>query len=68
VQEAGTSQNATVVIFHASDGYTTALPVNYIIQNNIMIAYKMHGVTLTPKIGWPLEMVIQTTLHSPKKH
>jgi DMSO/TMAO reductase YedYZ molybdopterin-dependent catalytic subunit len=35
LQEAGVSQNATVIIFHASDGYTTALPVSYILQNNI---------------------------------
>ena len=38
LQEAGASQNATVAIFHGSDGYTTALPINYMIQNNIMIA------------------------------
>ena len=58
--EAGVSSNATVVIFHASDGYTTALPMNYIIQNNIMIAYKMNGVTLTPQIGWPFMLVAQS--------
>ncbi len=58
--EAGVSPNATVVIFHASDGYTTALPMSYIIQNNIMIAYKMNGVTLTPQIGWPFMLVAQS--------
>jgi DMSO/TMAO reductase YedYZ molybdopterin-dependent catalytic subunit len=60
LQEAGVSQNATVVIFHASDGYTTALPMSYIIQNNIMIAFKMNGVTLTPQIGWPFMLVAQS--------
>lgn len=59
LQEAGASQNATVVIFHASDGYTTALPIDYIIQNNIMIAYKMNGITLTPQIGWPFMLVAE---------
>ena len=59
LQEAGASQNATVIIFHASDGYTTALPLDYIIQNNIMIAYKMNGVTLTPQIGWPFMLVAE---------
>ncbi len=58
--EAGVSPNATVVIFHASDGYSTALPMSYIIQNNIMIAYKMNGVTLTPQIGWPFMLVAQS--------
>jgi len=60
LQEAGISQNATVVIFHASDGYTTALPVDYIIQNHIMIAFKMNEVTLTPQIGWPFMLVSQS--------
>lgn len=60
LQESGASQNATVVIFHASDGYTTALPIDYIIQNNIMIAYKMNGVTLTPQIGWPFMLVAES--------
>jgi len=60
LQEAGVTQNASVIIFHASDGYTTALPLNYITQNNIMVAYKMNGVTLTPQIGWPFMLVAQS--------
>jgi DMSO/TMAO reductase YedYZ molybdopterin-dependent catalytic subunit len=60
LQEAGVSPNATVVIFHASDGYTTALPMDFLIQNNIMVAYKMNGVELTPKIGWPFMLVAQS--------
>jgi DMSO/TMAO reductase YedYZ molybdopterin-dependent catalytic subunit len=60
LQEAGVSQNATLVIFHASDGYTTALPMDYLIQNNIMIAFKMNGVVLTPQIGWPFMLVAQS--------
>ena len=59
LQEAGVSPNATVVIFHASDGYTTALPISYIDQNNIMIAFKMNNVTLTPELGWPFMLVAQ---------
>ena len=60
LQDAGLSQNATTVIFHASDGYTTALPLNYLIQNNIMIAFKMNGVVLNPQIGWPFMLVAQS--------
>lgn len=60
LQEAGVSQNASVIIFHASDGYTTALPLDYIVQNNIIIAYKMNGVTLTPQIGWPFMLVAES--------
>jgi len=60
LQEAGVSQNASVIIFHASDGYTTALPFDYIINNNIILAYKMNGVTLTPQIGWPFMLVAES--------
>jgi DMSO/TMAO reductase YedYZ molybdopterin-dependent catalytic subunit len=59
LQEAGVSPNATVIIFHGSDGYTTALPISYIVQNNIMIAFKMNNVTLTPQLGWPFMLVAQ---------
>lgn len=59
LEEAGVNSQATVVIFHASDGYTTALPLDYVVQNHIMIAYKMNNVTLTPQIGWPFMVVAQ---------
>ena len=57
--QAGVKPETTVVIFHASDGYTTALPIDYIINNNIIIAYKMNNVTLTPELGWPFMLVGQ---------
>ena len=52
--------NATTVIFHAHDGYTTALPLNYIIDNNILIAYKMNDITLPPERGFPFELVAES--------
>jgi DMSO/TMAO reductase YedYZ molybdopterin-dependent catalytic subunit len=57
--EAGISPQAAVVIFHASDGYTTSLPLDYIVQNKIIIAYRINNVTLTPEIGWPFMLVGQ---------
>jgi DMSO/TMAO reductase YedYZ molybdopterin-dependent catalytic subunit len=59
LNDAGVNSQATVVIFKASDGYTTALPLDYVVQNHIMIAYKMNNVTLTPEIGWPFMVVAQ---------
>ena len=59
LKEAGVSPQATAVIFHASDGYTTALPFNYVVQNKIMIAYKMNNVTLNADIGWPFMVVAE---------
>jgi DMSO/TMAO reductase YedYZ molybdopterin-dependent catalytic subunit len=59
LKETGVNPQGAVIIFHASDGYTTALPLDYVVQNHIMIAYKMNNVTLTPQIGWPFMVVAQ---------
>jgi len=59
LQQAGVSSNATVIIFHASDGYTTALPIDFIAQNNIMLAYKMNNVTLPASAGFPFMLIAQ---------
>ena len=51
------SPEANTVIFLAADGYSSSLPLEYIRDHNIMIAYKMNNVTLTPKLGWPFFLV-----------
>jgi len=60
IEQAGIDTNANTVIFHAYDGYTTSLPLDYIIDNNIMIAYKMNNVTLPPERGYPFELVAES--------
>ena len=52
--------NATIIIFHAYDGYTTALPLSYILDNNILLAYKMNGLTLPPERGFPFQLVAES--------
>ena len=52
--------NATTVIFHAYDGYTTALPLDYILDNDILIAHKMNGLTLPPERGFPFQLVAES--------
>jgi DMSO/TMAO reductase YedYZ molybdopterin-dependent catalytic subunit len=58
--EAKVLPDAKVVIFHAYDGYTTSLPVDYLINNDILIAYKMNGVTLPPERGFPFQLVAES--------
>jgi DMSO/TMAO reductase YedYZ molybdopterin-dependent catalytic subunit len=58
--EAKVQPKAKVVIFHAYDGYTTSLPVDYIMDNDILMAYKMNGVTLPPERGFPFELVAES--------
>ncbi len=58
----GASSSANTVIFHASDGYTTALPLDYIVNNHILLAYKMNNLTMPPERGYPFELVAQSQL------
>jgi DMSO/TMAO reductase YedYZ molybdopterin-dependent catalytic subunit len=58
--EAGPLENAKVVIFHAYDGYTTSLPIDYIMDNDILMAYKMNDVILPPERGFPFQLVAES--------
>lgn len=60
--EAGILPTATVVIFYAYDGYSTSLPLDYIISNNLLVAYKMNNVTLSPERGFPFQLVAESKL------
>jgi len=60
ISEASPQPETEVVIFHAYDGYTTSLPINYIMDNDILMAYKMNGVTLPPERGFPFELVAES--------
>jgi len=58
--EAEPLANAEVVIFHAYDGYTTSLPIGYIMDNDILMAYKMNDVILPPERGFPFQLVAES--------
>jgi len=57
--EAGMLPAANTIIFHAYDGYTTSLPSQYILDNNILLACKMNGVTIPPERGYPFQLVAE---------
>jgi DMSO/TMAO reductase YedYZ molybdopterin-dependent catalytic subunit len=59
LKEAGANPNATTLIFSASDDYTTALPLNYTEENNLILAYRINNVTLPASTGWPFILVAQ---------
>jgi DMSO/TMAO reductase YedYZ molybdopterin-dependent catalytic subunit len=60
IAEAGALPEANTVIFHAYDGYTTSLPLDYIVGNDIMLARKMNGVDLPPERGAPFQLVAES--------
>lgn len=57
LNQTGVVSGANTLIFLAADGYSSSLPLDYVKQHNILIAYKMNNVTLTPKLGWPFFLV-----------
>ena len=59
-QEAGVEPTANTVIFYAYDGYSTSFPLDYIVDNNIIMAYKMNGVVLPPARGFPFQLVAES--------
>jgi DMSO/TMAO reductase YedYZ molybdopterin-dependent catalytic subunit len=60
LEKAMPTPEAKVVIFHAYDGYTTSFPIEYIMNNNILMAYKMNDVTIPPERGFPFELVAES--------
>jgi DMSO/TMAO reductase YedYZ molybdopterin-dependent catalytic subunit len=59
INPAGVLPAANTVIFHAYDGYTTSLPLKYVQDKNIMLAYKINGVELPPERGFPFQLVAE---------
>jgi len=60
IKEATPLSKAKVIIFHAYDGYTTSFPLDYIIKNNIMMAYRMNNLVIPPERGFPFELVAES--------
>ncbi|MFA4836941.1 MAG: molybdopterin-dependent oxidoreductase [Dehalococcoidia bacterium] len=60
VAKAKPTENARVIIFHAYDGYTTSFPIEYIMSNDILMAYKMNDVALPPERGFPFQLVAES--------
>ena len=51
---------ANTIIFHAYDGYSTSHPLDYIMQNDIIMAHKMNNITMLPERGYPFQLVAES--------
>jgi DMSO/TMAO reductase YedYZ molybdopterin-dependent catalytic subunit len=56
----GANMSASVVIFYAADGYSTALPLDYLVNNNILLAYKMNDIVIPTERGFPFQLVAES--------
>jgi DMSO/TMAO reductase YedYZ molybdopterin-dependent catalytic subunit len=59
LERAGYDRRARVVIFRCYDGYSTSLPLDFIVNRNILLAYRMNGVVTPPERGFPFQVVAE---------
>jgi DMSO/TMAO reductase YedYZ molybdopterin-dependent catalytic subunit len=57
--QAGYDRGAKVVIFRAADGYSSSLPLEYVVNRNIIFADTINGVGLPPERGFPFQVVAE---------
>lgn len=60
VKDAEINKDATIIIFHAEDGYSTSLSLSYIRDNELILAYKINEVTLPEENGFPFQLVAES--------
>jgi len=60
LNDAGVLPETKTVIFHAYDGYTTSFPIDYIMDNDIIMAYKMNEITMPAERGYPFQLVAES--------
>jgi DMSO/TMAO reductase YedYZ molybdopterin-dependent catalytic subunit len=53
------TDEANTVIFHAADGYTTSLPLDFVLERNLIIADRINGITLPAANGFPFQLVAE---------
>jgi len=57
IEAAKPKAEVNTVIFHAVDGYTTSLPLQEILDGNLMLAYNANGIALPVEMGYPFIFV-----------
>jgi DMSO/TMAO reductase YedYZ molybdopterin-dependent catalytic subunit len=59
LNETGLLPSANTIVLKAVDGYTTSFPLDYIINQSIMLSYKMNNVTIPPERGYPFQLAAE---------
>jgi len=53
---------AVKVIFWAADGYSSALPLSYLLERGIILAARINGLKLDSRRGFPFQLVAEDKL------
>ncbi|MDD1720329.1 MAG: molybdopterin-dependent oxidoreductase [Methanoregulaceae archaeon] len=59
IADAGPDPQVTTVVFTAVDGYTTAFPLSYFTERDILMAYRMNNVTMPAERGYPFQLAAE---------
>ena len=60
--DAGIKDDATIVIFHCVDGYTTSIPLATIKDKDMLLAYSANDLPLPASMGFPFIVVAEDKL------
>jgi len=58
-EQVSPAAEANSVIFHAADGYTTSVSLEFILDRDLIIADRINGITLPPQNGFPFQLVAE---------
>jgi len=59
ITEAGMKESACLVTFRSFDGYQISLMLQDVLENHMMLAYKVNGSRLPLKLGFPFQLVAE---------
>jgi DMSO/TMAO reductase YedYZ molybdopterin-dependent catalytic subunit len=60
LNRSGLQPDADYVVFHTAEGYSTGLPLDYLRDNSILMAYGLNDMTLPPERGFPFQLVAKS--------
>jgi len=59
LEAADYKRDSKVVIFRCEDGYSTSLPLDFVVDRKILLANEMNGVELPAERGYPFQVVAE---------
>nr|MBA2677220.1 molybdopterin-dependent oxidoreductase [Ktedonobacteraceae bacterium] len=57
-QHGGAQSTASYIAFHSVDDYTTSLPLKEVLEADPILAWRMNGVVLPQRHGFPLRVIM----------
>ena len=61
-EKAKPGDGVKTVVFYAVDGYTSSLPYEFVVKNDLMLAFTINGRVLDEKRGFPFQVVAESKL------